>query len=290
MALLARQTAGLEYLALATSILQRSRRADPSGGDWEAADVQWWWRRDQHPDPARQTVWFEDDQPVAAVAVTDWGDRFSCELFLADHDIPRLIDTLWPVALEQIQHCLHKGVEMSIRADEPIVTDLVLGAGFKPTGETTVTTWMPATERRHVDPVREGFKMLSRSDTASAPHHMVNRNGERVAELLAECSLYRPDLDLAVYAPSGELAGYALFWADLETGVGMVEPMRTEDKFQGMGLGRHLLGSGLDLLARAGCSRLKVCHLKGNERARRLYLGAGFRPAFETLTYGLKQP
>ncbi len=60
---------------------------------------------------------------------------------------------------------------------------------------------------------------------------MVGRNGGRVAELLAECSLYRPELDLAVYAPRGEVAGYGLFWADPETGVGLVEPMRTEDEF-----------------------------------------------------------
>jgi hypothetical protein len=47
-----RQAAGLEYLELATALLQRARLSDPVAGLWEAADLQWWWRRDQHADPA----------------------------------------------------------------------------------------------------------------------------------------------------------------------------------------------------------------------------------------------
>ncbi len=31
---------GLEYLALATQLLQRARLADPEAGVWEAADLQ----------------------------------------------------------------------------------------------------------------------------------------------------------------------------------------------------------------------------------------------------------
>ena len=50
---------------------------------------------------------------------------------------------------------------------------------------------------------------------------MIGRSGEHVAERLRECSLYHDDLDLAVYAPNGEMAGYGLFWADPITGVGL---------------------------------------------------------------------
>ncbi len=46
--------------------------------------------------------------------------------------------------------------------------------------------------------------------------------------------MYRADLDLAVYAPNGDIAAYGLFWADPVTGVGLVEPMRTEDAYQGL--------------------------------------------------------
>ena len=116
---------------------------------------------------------------------------------------------------------------------------------------------------------------------------MIRRNGDHVAQRLAECSLYRPDLDLAVYAPNGDVAAYGLFWADPVTGVGLVEPMRTEDAYQGLGLARHVLTSGLDRLAGHGCSTLKVSYIEGNDAARRLYLGAGFEPGATSRTYRL---
>jgi hypothetical protein len=78
---------------------------------------------------------------------------------------------------------------------------------------------------------------------------MARRNGAQVAERLARCSLYRPELDLMVEAPDGGVAGYGLFWADPVTGVGLVEPMRTEDAHQRLGSGRHVLTSGLVRLA-----------------------------------------
>jgi RimJ/RimL family protein N-acetyltransferase len=88
-----------------------------------------------------------------------------------------------------------------------------------------------------------------------------------------------------VRAPDGEVAAYALFWADPETGVGLVEPMRTEDRYQRQGLATRLLGAGLDRLTACGCTRLKVTYMVDNEAARRLYLGAGFKPDSTDRTY-----
>lgn len=75
-------------------------------------------------------------------------------------------------------------------------------------------------------------------------------------------------------APDGTVAGYALFWLDRATGVGMLEPMRVEDVFQRRGLARALLTAGLDRLATKGAQRLKVGF--ASEAGRNLYLGAGF--------------
>jgi predicted N-acetyltransferase YhbS len=55
-----------------------------------------------------------------------------------------------------------------------------------------------------------------------------------------------------VETDDGELAGYALFWNDARTGVGLLEPMRTEDAYQRRGIARMLLAAGLDRLARRG--------------------------------------
>jgi predicted N-acetyltransferase YhbS len=113
---------------------------------------------------------------------------------------------------------------------------------------------------------------------------MIKRNGAEVEARLRECSLYDPELDLAVRAPDGQIAAYAMFWADERTGVGLVEPMRVEDEHSGRGVGTALFRAGLDRLARRGCGRLKVSHVPGNEPARRLYHGAGFRAQMQAST------
>jgi predicted N-acetyltransferase YhbS len=95
---------------------------------------------------------------------------------------------------------------------------------------------------------------------------------------LVECSLYNPELDLAVYTPEGEVTGYSLYWADPVTKVGLVEPMRTEDQFQHQGVARHMLAVGLDRLASSGCTRLKVSSDIG------LYLSAWFQRTSPSVT------
>lgn len=87
---------------------------------------------------------------------------------------------------------------------------------------------------------------------------------------------YDPELDLAVLAPDGSVAGYGLFWPDLATGVGLVELMRVEDAHAGRGLAAHLLDAELRGLAARGCTRLKVSVEPANTPAVRLYTGAGF--------------
>ena len=279
--------AGVEYLELVTRLLQRVRIDDPTAGLWEAADLQWWWRRDQHPDPACQTFWLDDDAPIAAVIFTNWNGHWGCDTISATGDPSTVLDVVWPHALEQIDRLERGSVEVTARDDDVAMVEALTLAGFELTGEVAVETWMSAGDRPEVSPLPKGFALLSRTDTPERAHHMIRRNGDHVAARLAECSLYRPELDLAVYAPNGDIASYGLFWADPVTGVGLVEPMRTEDAYQGLGLARHVLTSGLDGLAAHGCTTLKVSYLDGNDVARRLYLGAGFRPGATSRTYGL---
>jgi ribosomal protein S18 acetylase RimI-like enzyme len=116
-------------------------------------------------------------------------------------------------------------------------------------------------------------------------HHMVPRNGPDVERRLRESSLYRADLDLWVSAGDGSTAGYALFWPDPVTRVGLVEPMRVNDEHQRRGLARLLLLAGAHRLADAGCTRIKVSYMADNPAAQRTYLGGGFRPVTTIQTY-----
>ncbi len=114
------------------------------------------------------------------------------------------------------------------------------------------------------------------------------RNGDGVAQRLDQCPLYDPALDLAVEAADGQAAGYALFWFDPVTEVGLVEPMRVEDAYQRRGLARALLTAGVDRLARRGARRLKVGF--GTDVARGLYVGAGFRVTSTSRSYSWRRP
>jgi RimJ/RimL family protein N-acetyltransferase len=279
------QVSGLGYLGLATTLLQDARTADPVAGIWEAADLQWWWRRDQHPEEADQTFWLDGDVIVGAVIFTDWGDNVGCDLVRSNHGRCDPATVLWAHALERAEAHAGRPIEITVGDDDPDLIAAVTKSGFDATGEVAVTSWMSAAERAPVPPLPAGLALTARSDAPDRPHPMIRRNGEHVAERLRECSLYRPDLDLAVYASDGEVAGYGLFWADPVTGVGLVEPMRTEDRYMGMGIAGHLLAEGLDRLATVGCSRLKVTHIVGNEAAERLYLGAGFHPQSSSRSY-----
>lgn len=265
---------GLEYLAAVTDLLQRERVADPASGVWEAADFQWWWRKDQHQDPRNQVFW--DD---AAIVITHWGEHFGCELLGGRKE------QLLPLAMPTLRE-LGLPTEMVIRDDDRELIQTALDAGFEPSFEVGVTTEMPAGAVPPPIELPEDVRLLSRTETADRPHHMIPRNGENVAERLSECSLYRPDHDLVLLGPD-EVAGYALFWADPVTGVGLVEPVRIEQSFQGRGLGKAIMAEGVRRLADTGCSSMKVTYIVGNDAAQRLYLGTGFQPLFSSTTFTL---
>lgn len=135
-----------------------------------------------------------------------------------------------------------------------------------------------------ISPLPEDYRLSSRLHTMQRPHHMINveRNHPDVEPRLREISLYRPDLDLVVHDSGGKVAPYGLFWHDPETATGLVEPMRTEDDHQRRGLARHILTTGIDLLADAGAERIKICFEPGNPASRSLYLGVGFEPLRQT--------
>jgi predicted N-acetyltransferase YhbS len=261
---------GLARLNATTTVLQRARLADPMGGMWEAADVQWWWRKPRATDELPLPVWFDEAGPVAAAGLTAWDDAWQVDLF----SVPSIVDekALWSATLEAAGQC-GEALLLLVLGDDAPLAGLAIKSGFAMTDELSGTTWMDADQRPPVARV-EGFEIVDRVTRSDRPHPMIARNGERVEQRLRQCSLYDPQLDLAVEDAEGRAAGYALFWFDDTTQVGLLEPMRVEDEYQRRGLARMLLTNGLDRLASKGASRLKVGF--ETDAARNLYVGAGF--------------
>jgi GNAT superfamily N-acetyltransferase len=264
---------GIERLEATTAVLQRSRAADGFGGVWDAADVQWWWRRPRPTDEVPLPVWFDIVGPAAAVGLTAWGSAWQPDAFA----VPGIVDIsdVWFSALDlAAAHAPSEQLEVLIREDDELLSELAIHAGFQATADSSGLTWMGADQRPPVSEPSDGFLVVDRSMRPGRPHPMIGRNGDQVEARLRQCSLYDPTLDLSVEAPDGTVAGYALFWLDPATGVGMLEPMRVEDVFQRRGLARALLTAGLDRLATKGAQRFKVGF--DSEAGRSLYLGAGF--------------
>jgi GNAT superfamily N-acetyltransferase len=277
---------GLEYLALATELLQRARLADVEAGVWEAADLQWWWRKPRRSDAIDQLFWIDDEGPVAGVVLTDWGSAWQCDLIVVPGVATVPLSALWRRAVETIDALGIDSVQMLVDNDDAGLSDLLTGAGFV-AGEEDGTAWMDADERSAVTALPEGFVLVDRARETTAPHPMRHRNGREAETRLRQCSLYDPALDLAAETSDGQVGGYALFWFDPVTRVGMLEPMRVEEEYQRRGLARAMLTAGLDRLASRGARRLKVSY--ATAAARSLYVGAGFRVTATSTSYSWKR-
>jgi predicted N-acetyltransferase YhbS len=262
---------GLERLNATTTVLQRARLADPLAGMWEAADVQWWWGRPRVTDQLALPVWFDEFGPVAAVGLTAEKATWQIDVFA----VPSIVkeEEIWTATFEATAEPRSDVLEMLVREVDAPLADLALRSGFTMSEKLSGTFWMDADHRPLVTNV-DGFAIVDRVERVDRPHPMIARNGELIEQRLRQCSLYDSTLDLAVEDADGTVAGYALFWFDHTTLVGLLEPMRVADDYQRRGLARLLLTSGLDRLARKGARRLKVGFQ--TDAARNLYFGAGF--------------
>jgi predicted N-acetyltransferase YhbS len=282
------RASGREYLTLATKLLQRARLADAEAGTWEAADLQWWWRTPRRSDAVEQLFWLDDEGPVAGVVLTHWGDAWACDPIVVPGASAVSLPTVWARAVEAIDALGPEAVDVLARDDDVELQGLLAGTGFVSGDDRSGIAWMDAEDRADVAALPHGFELVDRTRQPTRPHPMRRRSGEEVEARLRQCSLYDPALDLAVETRDGEVAGYALFWLDPVTEVGLVEPMRVEDAYQRRGLARAMLTAGLDRLATRGARRLKVGY--GTDAARRLYVGVGFRETSTSTSHGWRRP
>lgn len=281
------QVSGPEALLLATELLHRVRSADPEAGVWEAADLQWWSRRPRASDAVPHPFWLDDDGPVAGVVITSWrDDRWQCDPIMVPGIATPGPNAVWARAVDLVSTYARGTVEITLRDDDPAFPELIMDASFAVQSRGTIDLLSPR-DRPDPRPAGPGFMIIDRATHPDLPHPMAERNGPAVAERLLVCTLYDPELDLAVRTADGRIAGYSLFWFDPVTRVGLVEPMRVEDEYQRRGLATAMLLEGVDRLARRGAERLKVF---GPESGPSLYRTAGFRPIHTVTSYARAVP
>jgi RimJ/RimL family protein N-acetyltransferase len=279
---------GLRYLEDVTALLQRIRSAHPTAGLFEAADLQWWWRTPRSTDSLPQLFWFDHlGRPEAAVIATDWGDRVALDPIVMPDAAPDWIGHVLERGLDHISRSGFEAIGLEVDSADFVLREVLVGHGFATEEGGVVETWLDADARPAISPLHVEYRLSNRLDTMRRPHHMISpkRNHPDLEPRLRQTSLYRPDLDLVIHDSRDAVAAYGLFWYDPETATGLVEPMRTEDDHQRRGLARHILTTGIDLLAAAGAERIKICYEPGNPASRDLYLSAGFQPDRQTVVF-----
>ncbi len=97
---------------------------------------------------------------------------------------------------------------------------------------------------------------------------------ERYARVRASPT-YRPELDLVIETPGGDLAGFALLWLDAANRLGVFEPLGVAAAYQRRGLGRALMLAGLRCLGDHGAD-VALVETGLDYEARGLYEATGF--------------
>src|SRR4051794_10777788 len=133
---------GLDRLNATSQVLQRARQVDPRRGMWEAADVQWWWRRPRATDELALPVWFDDVGPVAAAGLTAWNDRWQVDVFA----VPSIVDQaeVWAATLQSGTDHGPDALEVLLHEDDAPMMDLAIQSGFSLTSEVSGSSWMDA--------------------------------------------------------------------------------------------------------------------------------------------------
>lgn len=258
---------GRESLLLMSRLLDRVRLADDGLCFWEAADVQWWSRRPVF-EGVEQHFWVDTDgEPAAAVWRTHWKQGTQADPVV----VPGT--GLQATVLTRLLDLAEPGTEVPVDDADAELRAAVEAAGLT-ADETDSTAWLTAATPRPPKPLADGFTVASTADRPGTDHPMIARNGPDIAAHLASLPLYDASLDLRIEAPDGASAGYALFWHNPVTRVGLVEPVRVEDDYQRLGLASALVSTGVEMLLERGCERVKISY--GTPAAGAVYEGVGF--------------
>lgn len=281
---------GLDCVNAVTTLLQQARNAHPMKGAFQAAEVQFWWNTPHPTDTLSQLFWFDHlGRPQAAVVATDFGDGAA----LVYDEITVLFVTMPDASDDWVRHVLGRGLEhladvgieavdLEVDRVDEVSRSFLFDRGFSVKGDAVIECWLDADARPGISPLPDGYRLAARLDLMDRPHHMAAPHRPDLEERFNQLSLYRSDLDLVILDHDDNPAAYALFWNDPIARTGTVEPVRTFDQHQGRGLSRHLLTTGIDLLAQAGARRISIGYEPDNEISGHLYRSIGFVPHCRT--------
>src|SRR3954451_22517097 len=142
---------GLRYLAEVTVLLQRMRRAHPTSGLYEAADLQWSWRTPRATDDLPQLFWLDQrGRPEAAVIATDVGDRIELAPIVMPDAAPEWVAHVVERGLAHVGGSGFETVGLEVDRTDDVLREVLLGHGFAAEGDGVVEAWLAADARPEI--------------------------------------------------------------------------------------------------------------------------------------------
>jgi len=286
---------GAEYLQRVTELLVRAREEDPLGGPWDAADLQWWSRSGAYDDSPCLRFWSEANAPPSICALFPTvGATIVCTCAWTKSSRDMALKAVLPEVLSRVRALARErrlSIELEALDGDTEWRQLLERRGFTRVAGGSVQATVLTSDAAPPAWANAGLRINDDARRAPhEPHPLTQRCGPDIHQKLRSWSLYRPDLDLSVRTPEGNVAAYCICWPDFENGFALLEPMRTELAWQRRGLAAALIAEQARRLAELGIQCLKVNYAVGNGAAERLYAKAGFVPRFTRVAYRWTAP
>ena len=246
-------------------------------------DLIWWLYQNTLVDPAKALeLFFDAGGELQGFMFSDpvtWVVIQSCA------DLP---DTVW----NEMLHCALANAEgaeapLVIRPHEWDAPQLaaLTRAGFAPQNNRMlrlVREIQPSDLDAVALPVGFHFADMQDGEISAADRVKIHQDVWQPSKVTPEAyarlqatPLYRPDLDVMVVAPSGEIAAYALGWLDPGSRSGLMEPVGTRAEFRRQGLGKSLIREVTRRFAALGTQQATIGTYEKNAAAA-LYTSAGY--------------
>ena len=288
-----REVSGLHAVEALTALFLRQRAEGPLADLYDAGDVQWWWKDEAKPLTVRTWLWSDATGAdvgwarVAERTAPDTADGridadFGWLATACDQAATDIVATLGLLPARSTRPVM----TVSDARDEELSGRLVTIGFVRAPDEDYVQMWQQRPTPPAVPSLPAGFRFDDdRFRAPEIPHHLAQRNGPEVARRLREVSLYRPDLDLCIRDANSTVAAYCLCCQDVANGVGMFEPVRTEDAYQRRGLGQALMAEGIRRLMAGGAGTIRVAREADNGASAAFYGRSGNEDAFRNLAW-----
>ncbi len=165
--------------------------------------------------------------------------------------------------------------------------------GFHQMEDTTITLMRSLSDSIPAPELPPGFRIRpilgkQEADAVAAMHRAAFGTEYMTTEnrlIIMSTSGYDPSLDLVVVAPDGSIVANCICSVNEQEKIGFTDPVSAHPRFQGIGLVRALLATGLRLLKERGMTLARLGTSGDNIRMKRSAEAVGFKVEYKTIWF-----